>query len=568
MHTGDNGMNTFTVGMAHFRDFSGAYFTIQNIRINLTPEQRRHVEYVIIDNSPGSDDSRALAGFVESVNLAGESARLIPMESPVGTSPSRERIFEEAYGEFVVVVDCHVLLLPGAFDRLITFYAKHASTRDIHSGPLIWDTLENGSTHLNPGFRDLMYGKWAAAWACICGTHFTVDEDDGAVVYRSLDVTCQDLRGNCPQCHTPFPKVPFAGHETSLRDNGFQELLHSEIPFDIPGQGCGLFSCRRDAWAHFNPHCREFGGEEIWIHQKFVKRGNRSLCLPWLKWIHRFGHVGGVQYPIRNWQRVRNYVLEWNEIGWDLEAIHQHFIVEKSAMPQRVWEQLVQDPIHVKLDATVQQKSSSSRCFPQPPEGATLEEMFRFVDNLNFHQSETLHKLRELARQCESVIEYSNCRETTIAILNGRPKSFRSFNESTDMLLRSLRRHAIDEIDSGNMRTCEIQDGSTITTTWESAQLDQTDLLLLNLAVTGDKLMAFVRGNERQVRKWIAICLKGLDMTVQCDAQQLQSQLNDWLNSHSNWRQVTSVNARSNLILLARDDNGLFKSPAGCHNTA
>ena len=51
-------------------------------------------------------------------------------------------------------------------------------------------------------------------------------------------------------------------------------------PFDVWGNGCGLFSCRRQAWLGFSEHFRGFGGEEGYIHEKFREAGRRVLCLP------------------------------------------------------------------------------------------------------------------------------------------------------------------------------------------------------------------------------------------------------------------------------------------------
>ena len=68
-------------------------------------------------------------------------------------------------------------------------------------------------------------------------------------------------------------------------------------PFDVPMQGMGVFSCRKEAWLGFNPAFRGFGGEEGYIHEKFRQAGARTLCLPWLRWVHRFRQAGGRSLP-------------------------------------------------------------------------------------------------------------------------------------------------------------------------------------------------------------------------------------------------------------------------------
>ena len=81
-------------------------------------------------------------------------------------------------------------------------------------------------------------------------------------------------------------------------------------PFEIPMQGLGLFFVRKAAWLKFNKHARGFGGEEGYIHEKYRKNGHKTLCLPFLKWLHRFGRPDGVKYPLTLNNKLRNYILE------------------------------------------------------------------------------------------------------------------------------------------------------------------------------------------------------------------------------------------------------------------
>ena len=90
-------------------------------------------------------------------------------------------------------------------------------------------------------------------------------------------------------------------------------------------QGLGVFSCRKDAWPGFNPLFRGFGGEEGYLHEKVRQRGGRTLCLPWLRWGHRFGRPSGVPYPVLLHDKVRNYVIGHTELGLDLQPIWDHF---------------------------------------------------------------------------------------------------------------------------------------------------------------------------------------------------------------------------------------------------
>lgn len=101
---------------------------------------------------------------------------------------------------------------------------------------------------------------------------------------------------------------------------------HMDEPFEIGMQGLGIFTCRRDAWLGFNPRFRGFGGEEFYIHEKFRQAGRTCWCLPWLRWLHRFGRPQGVPYALSVEDRIWNYLVGWSELGLPLDSIYEHFL--------------------------------------------------------------------------------------------------------------------------------------------------------------------------------------------------------------------------------------------------
>jgi hypothetical protein len=74
-----------------------------------------------------------------------------------------------------------------------------------------------------------------------------------------------------------------------------------QAPFTVPMRGLGLFACRRDAWLGFNPRFRGFSSEEGYIHGKFRQARRCTLCLPFLRWVHRFNRPFGTQYQ-NSWE--------------------------------------------------------------------------------------------------------------------------------------------------------------------------------------------------------------------------------------------------------------------------
>jgi hypothetical protein len=195
-------------------------------------------------------------------------ARYILAKDVVGTAVPKDLVFRKANGAAVLCCDSHVLFAKGAIARLKRFYREHPDCDDLLQGPLVYDDGELMSTHFDPVWREQMWGIWAT-----------------------------DQRGYD-------------------RDGE---------PFEIPMQGLGVFSCRAEAWPGFHPGFRGFGGEEGYLHEKFRRAGRRCLCLPWLRWMHRFGRPRGVPYPLTVEDKLRNYLLGHAELGLDPAPVLSHF---------------------------------------------------------------------------------------------------------------------------------------------------------------------------------------------------------------------------------------------------
>lgn len=104
-----------TIGMAVYEDYSGPYFTIQSLRLHHNLGDH---EFIVVDNRPDSRASPHLKGFVE--NWA--HGKYVPMAGAKGTTQPRQRIFDEAQGDVVLVLDSHVLLWNNAVEELRRYY--------------------------------------------------------------------------------------------------------------------------------------------------------------------------------------------------------------------------------------------------------------------------------------------------------------------------------------------------------------------------------------------------------------------------------------------------------------
>jgi len=187
--------------------------------------------------------------------------KYVSMTDPVGTSAPRSKVFEVATNEIVFCVDCHVLISPGAFKY------PFPEGLDLWHGAMCYDDFNAGYVvDMKDQWNCNMWGVW------------------GNIV-----------------------------NEEKLPDE----------PFEIKMHGLGFFGCRKEAWLGFNPDFRGFGGEEGYIHEKFRKNGRKVLCLPWIKWCHRFGKSGSYRLDVND--RIRNYLIGFKELGMDPKPVYQHF---------------------------------------------------------------------------------------------------------------------------------------------------------------------------------------------------------------------------------------------------
>ena len=264
-------MEKITIGICVYDDYDGAFFTLQSLRMYHSEVMDR-VEFIVINNNPGSASGKELKNYIN--NIA-EPVTYVEFTNYSSTY-LRRKIFDLADTEYVLVLDCHVLLEPGSLKKLLNYYDKGLDKGNLLQGPLLYDDLKNISTHFDfssKKWNSFMWGKWAT-----------------------------DKRG----------------------------VDRNAKPFEIPGNGLGLFSSRRDSWPGFNNKFRGFGGEEGYIHEKYKLNGKKTICLPFLRWNHRFARPNGVPYSVDLRERFRNYMIAFNEVGKDIDEVIDNF---KSSIP-------------------------------------------------------------------------------------------------------------------------------------------------------------------------------------------------------------------------------------------
>lgn len=428
-----------SVTMAVASDFHRPEFTLQCLRNYQT---LKNVEFIFCDNHPNSPEGKALkANIAQSNYLYGTAGlKYIPLEDPQGTSAPRETAIRAASAEIVMNIDSHILLLdPKALSNLVKWFEARPKFRGIVSGPIYMDNLHNFQTHFNPMWRGGMFGVWGETFE-FEGQRFSTVEVDQRVRYVRMDVGAELVDSPLKD---KLPDLAWAGHEQILEAEHFCKRLgrdsHDEI--EVPGQGLGLFAFRKATWPGFNPLLRGFGGEELYIHEKFRRNGGKALCLGFLSWWHSFGRPRGVSYTVRNEDKVRNNVLTHLELGWDIDVVKEHFIgdglipgIQEKQLKQEFWDKLMEDPTHVPETPKVQGQIHAT---------ALVDVYAQAVQSNEGYFSRHMPFLYELAKRSKSVVEISRYAESSLPLAMASEATLTTFayagaNSGRHRMLRTM----------------------------------------------------------------------------------------------------------------------------------
>jgi hypothetical protein len=100
-----------------YDDYDGVYFTIQSLRLN-NPELLDRIEFVIINNNPKSSQGSEIPKLIQQLDEPITYLEFSRYNSPF----LKGKVFDLAVTEYVLVLDCHVLLEPGTLKKLLDFY--------------------------------------------------------------------------------------------------------------------------------------------------------------------------------------------------------------------------------------------------------------------------------------------------------------------------------------------------------------------------------------------------------------------------------------------------------------
>ena len=247
-----------TIGMPSYNNCAEVWWTCQVLRMYHDLEG---VEIIVVDNY-GSKELKAKLDWMRN------KVRYIEFKDIQSPAHAKNKVFEEAAGEWVICIDSHIMFPPDLVKNLKRWIDDNHDSMNLYQGPLLYDDLKAQSDCFNNKWSGHMWGQWSNT------------ENTG------------------------------------------------DVPYEISKMGCGLLLCRKDAWLGFSKKFKGFGAEEGYIHEKFRQAGRQTMCIPWLKWVHYFQTVEGkvtAPYSPLLVDRIHNYKVVHEELDLDPALMKEHF---------------------------------------------------------------------------------------------------------------------------------------------------------------------------------------------------------------------------------------------------
>lgn len=250
----------WTIGMPSYANLTEVWFTVENLLL-YHERYMQDAEIIVIDNFGDPNLETYLRKHDQN------HVRYIRANEIQGVSYAKNKIFEHARGDQVLVMDSHILVQQGALDLTI-------ADDNLYHGALLHAGNKKYSIEWLPKWRANMWGIWG--------------------------------------------------------DSCTKDKLPTE-PKEIWAMGAGFFACKRESWLGFNPGFRGFGGETGYIQEKYRQAGRKVFYHPKLIWKHLFfNEARKIPYPVHLKDRINNYMLGFNELGLDTNPIYEHFKLPKN----------------------------------------------------------------------------------------------------------------------------------------------------------------------------------------------------------------------------------------------
>lgn len=312
--------------------------------------------------------------------------------------------------------------------------------------------------------------------------------------------------------------------------------------------GLGLFACHRDAFPGFNERMIGFGGEEGYLQEKVRRNGGRKLCLPWLRWWHRFNEFvpGSAPYVATVEDKAWNYCVGWSELGWNLSPAREHFA---TIMPLERFDQIAEAanrgdalPPHRLASSLNQTDTGDCDCKGQgdltPPH----------TDSQTFSiHAEQLRPYIERIGGEGIVYEHSaNGSPATATLAELHPGKILSFSPRHDKgAFEAFQKHGRERV--------------TLVSSAQKAPIYEADLIVLSGHQDGRKLTPHLETAGEKSQRLIAI--GGINQVDTSEAPSVMTAMRMFLREHPEWSVVSHSQKGDGLTILSRDKRDKPKLP-------
>lgn len=505
-----------TVGMPHFQDWEGAWATIQSVLWEAQAAGISHlVEILVVDQSAESEAGKKIKGY-----LAGWVPRSKYIAQPnVGTAMGKHAVFANAGGEWVLLLDCHAALKPGSLKKIFEYMVAHRSDDNLYSGVM---DLGAGYHQHRRGLVEL--AEWMNATSpprlAPIPKQFTHMPElartyvaQRVMAWQSQNDRTKSIEdavlGTDHGYHTHVDRIwrgdslgRWATDPRAANDNG--------EPFEIDNAAGWFLFCRRDAWLMtqpYHPLMKGFGGEEGVMTLAFARRGRKTFLAPFARGTHRFGRADGIKFPLTLTDRLRNYALAFHSLGRkdELERMRDYFVNHRgrkeiegtakdferfSPMAEAEFDSIVANAIleHETWAAELKAKRNPP---PKP-----LEQLYEEAKNTPSDFNEHVERLRQLAAECDSVVEYGTRHGvSSVAILAAQPKRFVTVD------LQCAGCHIAHIVAVKGETDFQLVQASSL----DHEISEPVDLVFIDTFHTADQVFAELSKHSSKCRKYIAL---------------------------------------------------------------
>lgn len=260
-----------TIGCACYDDVEGFFWTMSIIRQFHVPVINKEVELLCIDDMPVKQKE-----LDHLCNLL--QARYVHKPKNMGPAHGKRSVFEEANGEYTLLLDSHVLCAANSINYILSAIQDNRIQRDIWSGPLLNEHGAIIGTELDMNWRGEFFGTW--------------NTDPNIKSSRVKEINGMGSAYFC---------------------------MNTQQFLDIEG---------------FPKEFKGFGGEELILSEiNRQKTGGKHFCHAALGWQHRFYRPRPVAYTLTINDKYKNYLVGFYKCGWDCADVKDYFS-RKLPLPQ------------------------------------------------------------------------------------------------------------------------------------------------------------------------------------------------------------------------------------------